>query len=399
MPLVDGWPSFDVVLVGIGADGHLLSVFPGSPALTSDRVGLAIPAPTHIEPHVERVTLNPAILVTAAARPGDGHRGQQGGGRRPDPRGTARSGRTLPAVLARRSSATWLLDGMAAAGLGRPPIARRRPAADRVLLRPATAADAGEVAEIALAVVQGDLRLPTASTPTTRSGSWVRDELLPGTETWLAVDPDGTIVGLHVAQLRTCSTSSTSDPTGPGAASARRFVGLAKSLRPAGLELYTFQVNAGARRFYERHGFRVVDLDDGARNEEGQPDVRYRWLPVDPSDSMTDAERGHDASPPTGPGSPGSGPGSGPPIVLVHGATADHTAWRTAAPLLEPTPHPLRDRPARPRRQRGHAAVRHRPRVRGRRARSSTRSPRTRAGRSTSSATRTAAGSASARRS
>ena len=29
--------------------------------------------------------------------------------------------------------------------------------------------------------------------------------------------------------------------------------------------------------------------------------------------------------------------GSGPPIVLVHGATADHTAWRTAAPLLAPT--------------------------------------------------------------
>jgi pimeloyl-ACP methyl ester carboxylesterase len=29
--------------------------------------------------------------------------------------------------------------------------------------------------------------------------------------------------------------------------------------------------------------------------------------------------------------------GAGPPIVLVHGATADHTAWRTAGPLLAPT--------------------------------------------------------------
>jgi pimeloyl-ACP methyl ester carboxylesterase len=29
--------------------------------------------------------------------------------------------------------------------------------------------------------------------------------------------------------------------------------------------------------------------------------------------------------------------GTGPPIVLVHGATADHTAWRTAGPLLAPT--------------------------------------------------------------
>ncbi len=29
--------------------------------------------------------------------------------------------------------------------------------------------------------------------------------------------------------------------------------------------------------------------------------------------------------------------GTGPPIVLVHGATADQTAWRTSGPLLEPT--------------------------------------------------------------
>ena len=29
--------------------------------------------------------------------------------------------------------------------------------------------------------------------------------------------------------------------------------------------------------------------------------------------------------------------GSGPPIVLIHGATADHTAWRTAGPLLAPS--------------------------------------------------------------
>ena len=28
--------------------------------------------------------------------------------------------------------------------------------------------------------------------------------------------------------------------------------------------------------------------------------------------------------------------GSGPPLVLVHGTTADHTAWRTVAPLLAP---------------------------------------------------------------
>lgn len=53
----------------------------------------------------------------------------------------------------------------------------------------------------------------------------------------------------------------------------------AKQQRPSGLQLFAFQANTGACRFYERHGFAVVDLDDGARNEEGEPDVLYRWRP------------------------------------------------------------------------------------------------------------------------
>src|SRR5205085_6437650 len=57
-----GFPVFDVILLGLGPDGHLMSVFPGSAALASTDVTLAIPAPTHIEPHVERVTMNPAVL-------------------------------------------------------------------------------------------------------------------------------------------------------------------------------------------------------------------------------------------------------------------------------------------------------------------------------------------------
>jgi len=41
------------------------------------------------------------------------------------------------------------------------------------------------------------------------------------------------------------------------------------------LSLYTFQCNAGARRFYERHGFTAVEFGDGSTNEEKEPDVRY----------------------------------------------------------------------------------------------------------------------------
>jgi ribosomal protein S18 acetylase RimI-like enzyme len=46
------------------------------------------------------------------------------------------------------------------------------------------------------------------------------------------------------------------------------------------LGLYAFQVNEPACRFYERHGFEVVDRNDGSRNEEREPDIRYAWRPA-----------------------------------------------------------------------------------------------------------------------
>ena len=51
----------------------------------------------------------------------------------------------------------------------------------------------------------------------------------------------------------------------------------AKTSGVTALELWCFQENADARRFYETHGFRPVRFTDGADNEERTPDVRYRW--------------------------------------------------------------------------------------------------------------------------
>jgi 6-phosphogluconolactonase len=113
-----GWPAFDLVLVGIGPDGHVLSVFPGSPALTSSELGLAVPAPTHVEPHVERVTLNPAILGAAgdllAVTFGSGKAAVLG-----EIFGPERDPSRWPAQLARRGGATWFIDEAAAARLSR----------------------------------------------------------------------------------------------------------------------------------------------------------------------------------------------------------------------------------------------------------------------------------------
>ena len=52
---------------------------------------------------------------------------------------------------------------------------------------------------------------------------------------------------------------------------------LAHAMRALALpiRLYTFQANAGARRFYERHGFVPLEFTDGQANEEHCPDVLY----------------------------------------------------------------------------------------------------------------------------
>ena len=54
---------------------------------------------------------------------------------------------------------------------------------------------------------------------------------------------------------------------------------LAKERRPSGLRLQVFQQNVGARRLYERHGFKLVRLADGSGNQEGEPEAFYEWRP------------------------------------------------------------------------------------------------------------------------
>lgn len=43
------------------------------------------------------------------------------------------------------------------------------------------------------------------------------------------------------------------------------------------LELWKFEANEGALRFYRRHGFSEVERTDGTGNDEGLPDIKFQW--------------------------------------------------------------------------------------------------------------------------
>ncbi|MEJ7752615.1 MAG: 6-phosphogluconolactonase, partial [Candidatus Limnocylindrales bacterium] len=112
-----GRPVFDVILLGMGPDGHILSVFPGSAALEPGVPAvMPIPAPSHVEPHVERVTLTPGVLEAArhvlvmVAGAGKAEMVRQVLEGERDPQ-------RWPAQLAVLPQVTWLLDGESAANL------------------------------------------------------------------------------------------------------------------------------------------------------------------------------------------------------------------------------------------------------------------------------------------
>ena len=148
----------------------------------------------------------------------------------------------------------------------------------QVALRPAIPADAEVLAGVYLRSFDAALPQVVRAHSDAEVRGWFRHVVVPELETWVAEEGGGRVVGLMVldggelAQLYLA-------PEVRGCGIGDRFVALAKELRPRGLQLWTFQVNGPARRFYERHGFVAAEFTDGSRNEEREPDVRYVWAP------------------------------------------------------------------------------------------------------------------------
>ena len=145
-------------------------------------------------------------------------------------------------------------------------------------VRPATASDLGEVAEVFLASRREALPYLPALHTDEETRRWIATTVFHGGGVWVAV-ADGRIVGF--AALNTARDMLDHLYVRPGCFGAgvgSALLAKSKALSAGRLRLFTFQRNARARMFYEARGFTVVDLNDGSRNEEREPDVLYEWV-------------------------------------------------------------------------------------------------------------------------
>jgi GNAT superfamily N-acetyltransferase len=149
--------------------------------------------------------------------------------------------------------------------------------ADDLVLRRATAADGEAIGDLWLAAWYATFDFPPGH-PDDACRRWLADTLVPSTEAWVAADTDDRAVAL-LALSDTMVEQLYVTPGWIGRGLGTRLIDHAKARRPDGLDLYCFQVNERARRFYEHHGFVAVAFGDGSGNEERQPDVRYAWRP------------------------------------------------------------------------------------------------------------------------
>jgi GNAT superfamily N-acetyltransferase len=149
--------------------------------------------------------------------------------------------------------------------------------ADSATPRRAGLEDAEAVADVLIRSRRAAIgAIPASVHPDAEAPEWISAVVIPEREVWLMEDVDSrplavlVLDGDWVDQLYV-------DPAFTGRGLGSRLIELAKSRRPAGLQLWTFVTNTRAQRFYRRHDFIAAETTDGSNNEEKAPNIRFVW--------------------------------------------------------------------------------------------------------------------------
>jgi len=145
-----------------------------------------------------------------------------------------------------------------------------------VQVRPAQRDDIDTIADVFVASFRGLTFLPALHSDD-EMRAWIREVMVPGHEVWVA-ESAGEVVGLAAVEGDLLGHLYV-HPAAQGRRVGTALLDVVKRERPEGFRFWVFQRNTGARRFYERHGCRLVELTDGSGNEEREPDALYAWAP------------------------------------------------------------------------------------------------------------------------
>ena len=152
-----------------------------------------------------------------------------------------------------------------------------RRASVHATLRPVAAEDAPCVASLLINTRSAFMPYAPSAHPEEELREWVASSLVPSGGVTVA-ELQGRVVAAMATERSTefsWITQMAVDPSLVGRGIGSLLLAHAMRTLPRPIRLYTFQANVGARRFYERHGFRPIAFTDGQTNEERCPDVLY----------------------------------------------------------------------------------------------------------------------------
>lgn len=149
----------------------------------------------------------------------------------------------------------------------------------KILLRTATLVDVLFIVDIYLRSRKKFISFAPLNHSKTSVIKWMSEVIIP-TDQVIIAEKNNIILGMMVLSKQEKMgwiEQLYIAPEAVGQGIGTLLVAEAKSILGYPIRLHTFQENSGARKFYEKHGFRAIEFSDGSMNEENCPDILYEW--------------------------------------------------------------------------------------------------------------------------